>query len=212
MKKKILLFLMSLSFFMAADAQTNESCTEKSFCAVGKNFYAMISGGANFLQNTSLEGNKTSYQTGYIAAVSLGYCWRYGLSLEGEFAFRKNAIKKIQFFGEGSSKHGYFQTSSYMANILWDLPLSPRWCGLCCIHPFIGAGIGYDSQHMHSSNSRIIFNQYWNHFAWQIMVGLAYPVFRNTEMTLEYKFHQGGCHFYNHTIGVGLAYKFNFSR
>ena len=49
----------------------------------------------------------------------------YGLRLEAEYAFRRNAIRKIHFFAEGSSKHGHFQTSSYMANLLWDLPYLP---------------------------------------------------------------------------------------
>ena len=84
---------------------------------------------------------------------------RYGLRLEAEYAFRRNAIRKIDFYAEGSSKHGHFQTSSYMANLLWDLPLSSWGCAFWNIQPFIGAGIGYDFQQMHSSNSRIVFNQ-----------------------------------------------------
>ena len=125
MKKNILLLLMSLLFFMAADAQAQECVLKKDTCCPdGMNFYAKFLGGANFLQNTTTEGNKSTYQTGYIFAGSLGYCWRYGLRLEAEYAFRRNAISKIHFFTEGFSKHGHFQTSSYMANLLWDLPLS----------------------------------------------------------------------------------------
>ena len=51
-----------------------------------------------------------------------------------------------------------------------------------------------------------------HHFSWQAMAGLAFPIFRNTEISLEYKFHEGGSHFYNHTFGVGLVYNFGFSR
>lgn len=210
MKKNIQLVLMSLLFFMAVDAQAQESCAEESCCVDKTNFYAKILGGANFLQNTTLNGNKSRYQTGYIIAGLLGYSWRYGLRLEGEYAFRRNAIKKIHLFGQGFSKHGHFQTSSYMANLLWDLPLSSWGCSFWNIQPFIGAGIGYDFQQMHSSNSRIIFNQKWDHFSWQLMTGLAYPIFCQTEITLEYHFHQGGSHFYNHSVGIGLIYKFGF--
>jgi hypothetical protein len=214
MKKNILLLL----FFMAANAQAQEGCdedpccVEDSCCVDETNFYAKIFSGANFLQNTSIEGNKSTYQTGYIVAGSLGYCWCNGLCLEAEYAFRRNGIRKIHFFGEGSSNHGHFQTSSCMANLLWDLPLSSRWCAVCNIQPFIGAGIGYDFKHMHSSNSRIVFHQKWNHLSWQLMAVLAYPIFCDTEITVEYKFHQGGCHFYYHSVGVGLVYKFGFSR
>lgn len=218
MKKNILLLLMSLLFFMAADAQAQEWCDEdpcyyEDNCCVDEiNFYAKISSGANFLQNIAIGGNKSTYQTGYIIAGSLGCCWRYGLRLEAEYAFRRNAIRKICFFGEGVSNHGHCQASSYMSNLLWDLPLSSWGCAFWNIQPFIGAGIGYDFQQMHSSNSRIVFNQKWNHFSWQVMAGLARPIFYNTEITLEYKFHQGSCHFYNHSVGLELVYKFGFSR
>lgn len=214
MKKNILCLLMPLIFFMAADAYAQEWCAkdsccyEDSCCVDETNFYAKFFGGANFLENTSIGENTSTNQTGYILAASLGYCWCYGLRLEGEYAFRRNAIRKIHFFGQGSSEHGYFQTSSYMANLLWDLPLSSWGCAFCNIQPFIGAGIGYDFQQTHATNSRIIFTQKWNHFSWQVMTGLTYPIFCNTEISLEYKFHQAGCHFNNHSLGVGLLYKF----
>lgn len=209
MKKMIQCLLMSLLFLIAADAQAQE-CAEEFYSCCKGNFYGKFLGGVNFLQNTSIQGNKTSYQPGYIVAGSLGYSWDCGLHLEGEYAYRRNAIKKIHFVGQGSSKHGHFQTSSYMANLLWDLPF--RESAFWNIQPFMGLGIGYDSQRMHSSNSRIIFNQKWNHFSWQAMAGLAYTIFKNTKITLEYKFHQGGSHFNNHSLGAGLIYEFDFLR
>lgn len=213
MKKNILLFLMTILFFTASDAQALLMVTDKQpqerheeDCVDGMNFYAKVFSGPNFLQNTTIEGNKAAYNTGYVISGSLGYCWPCGLRLEAEYAFRRNGIRNIHFVGQGSSKHGYFEASSYMAN------LSSWGCPLWNIQAFVGAGIGYDFQHMHSSNSLVIFNQKWNQFSWQLMTGLVYPIFRNTELTLEYKFHQGGSHFYNHSIGIGLVYKFGFLR
>lgn len=212
MKKNIQLFLMSFLFFMAANAQAQELCAKDSCYVDEARFYAKILGGANFLQNTEIAENKSTYQTGYIIAGSLGVCLRYGLRLEAEYAYRRNAIRKTHFFVEGFSKHGHYQASSYMANLMWDLPLSSWKCAFRNIQPFIGAGIGYDLKQMHASNSRVVFNQKWKHFSWQLMGGLAYPLFRNTEIALEYKFHPGGCHFYNHSIGAGFIYKFDFLR
>ncbi len=208
MIRSIQLLLMPLLFFIAADARAYED----SCCLDEMNFYCKIFGGANFLQNTTLNGNETKYHTGYIIGGSFGYYCCYGLRVEGEYAYRRNAISKIDLFGQGSSKHGNFQNSSYMANLLWDLPLSFWDCACGDIRSFIGAGIGYDFQQMNASNSRIDFHQKWNHFSWQLMAGLAYPIFTNTEVALEYKFHQGGCHFYNHSLGVGLNYTFGFPR
>lgn len=209
---------MSFLFFMVPNAHAQEWCAEDfSNCEEScypdqKNFYAKIFSGVNCLQNTTTSGNKATYNAGYMIAGSVGYCWRYGLNVECEYAYRRNGISKIQFFEEGSSAHGYFQTSSIMANLLWDLPLSSWVCKFWYTQPFIGAGLGYDFQHMHSSNSRIVFDQKWHHFSWQLMAGLTYPIFCNTEIALEYIFHQGGCHFYNHSVGVGLLYKFGFLR
>lgn len=199
MKKNILLLLTALLSLVKVGVQAEE---ESFCCSDERNFYAKILSGVNFLQST----NNATYKTGYIVSASLGYYYCYGLRLEAEYAFRRNAIRKIHFFGEGSSHHGHFQTSSCMANLLWDLPLS--FCECWNIQPFIGAGIGYDFQQEHSSNSRVDFHQKWNHFAWQLIAGFAYPIFCNTDITLEYKFHQGGCHFYNHSLGVGLVYNF----
>jgi opacity protein-like surface antigen len=207
MKKNILLLLMPLIIFLGADAQAQEYCADDFCCVDETDFYAKVLGGANFLQNTGIGRNNSKFQSGYIIAGSLGYSWCYGMRLEAEYAYRRNTIRKMHFFGQGFSKHGHLQASSYMANLVWDLPLSSWGYHFWNIQPFIGAGIGYDFQQLHASNSRIVFNQKWNHFSWQVMAGLAYPIFCNTEITLEYKFHQGGSHFNNHAIGVGLVYK-----
>ncbi len=208
MKKNILLLLTSFLFFTAAHAQDQEWAYENPYCVDQTNFYAKLLGGVNFLQKSTTNGNKSTFKAGYIIGGSLGYYWCCGLRLEAEYAFRRNAIKRIDFFVEGYSLSGHFQSSSFMANLLWDLPLPCCECTFDNIQPFIGIGIGYDFQQMHSSNSRFIFNQKWNSLSWQAMAGLMYGIFCNTDMILEYKFHQGGRHFYHHSIGIGLMYKF----
>lgn len=208
MKKMIPLILLPLFCFMPMAPQAQEWCMEVASCNDESQFYANLLVGANFLENTSIQQTKTNYKTGYIISASLGYNLCSDLSVEAEYAYRRNAISKIHFFGEGSSNRGHFQASSLMANLIWDVPLSSWGCGFYDINPFIGSGIGCDFQKMHSSNDRIIFNQKWKHFAWQLMAGLSYEAFYNTEMTFEYKFHQGGSRFNNHSLGVGLLYNF----
>lgn len=202
MKKNIFLLLASVLFFTASHAQGQSNNK--------KNFYAKFLSGANFLHNSTTDGNKATFKTGYIIDGSLGYCLPCGLRLEAEYAFRRNAIKKIDFYVDDCSFGGHFQNSSWMANLLWDVPVSSWGCVFRNIQPFIGVGLGYDFQQMNSSNSRIIFCQKWNCLSWQAMAGLIYPIFCNTDMTLEYKFHQGGRNFYNDSVGIGLMYKFGF--
>lgn len=208
MKKNILLLLMSFLFLTEAQAQDQGWSDEKSFCIDQKKFYVRFLSGLNFLQSTKTDGNKTTFKKGYIIDVSLGYCLPCGLRVEGEYALRRNGIKKIDFYIEDCSFGGRFQTSSGMANLIWDLPVSYWGCAVRNIQPYIGLGLGGDFQKMRSSNSRIIFCQKWKSLSWQVMAGLNFPIFCNTDMALEYKFHQGRCHLYNHSIGIGLIYKF----
>lgn len=207
MKKNRLLLLLSFLFFTITDARAHEEYDMDE-----TNFYARILSGVNFLQSTTSNGNKATYQAGYLVSGALGYSWCYGLSVEVEYQFRRNPIRKVYFVNGEVSRKGHVQASSYMANLLWNLPLCNWGCLFSNAQPFIGAGLGYDCQRMHSANSRIIFNQTWKQVSWQVMTGFAIPIFRNTEMTFEYKFHRGNKHFYNQSVGVGLTYKFNFLR
>jgi opacity protein-like surface antigen len=199
MKKHILpVFIL---FLMAINAHAQGWLKSDPCCVDVANFYTKIYSGADSLQNTSIGKNKSRFKPGYVIGGSLGCRWSNDLSLEFEYAFRRNDIREMHFFGQGFGNHGHFQTSSYMANLYWGLPIS-----CCSIKPFMGLGVGYDSQQLRSSNSRIIFRQNWNHFSWQAIAGLSLPIFCNTEMSVEYKFHQGGCKFYNHSVGIGLIY------
>ncbi len=203
--------LICLALFFITATQSQEKAQEKpapeGCWPDKKHFYASFFSGPNFIQNTSIDGNKASYDTGYIVAGSLGFSYRFGLHFEAEYAFRRNSIDEINLVGMGSSDTGRTQVSSYMANLLWGLP---KGCTFWCIQPFIGGGLGYDFQQMHTSTSRIIFNQKWYNFSWQLMAGFARPIFRNTELAIEYKFHQGGTDFYNHAIGLSLQYNFGY--
>lgn len=211
MKKSILPLVSSLLFCTAAHADAQKEPTSLKCFDYRMNFYAKAFGGANFVENTTINGNKATYEAGYVAAGSLGYSWNpYGLRVEFEYAYRRNAISKIHFISQGSSTHGHLMTSSYMANLLWDFPLCKWGVKFWNIQPFIGAGIGGDVIRMHASNSLVDFHQKWNKFAWQAIGGFAYPIFRNTMLSLEYQFHQGGGHFYNQSVGIGLMYKFGY--
>jgi opacity protein-like surface antigen len=205
MKKSILLLLMLSLGFATPKAQAQEWYDDERCSIDWMNFYAKIFGGANFLQRTLIDGNRASYRTGYIISGSVGYYCLYGFRLEGEYAFRANDIHGIQFNTQGSSNNGHLHNSSFMANLYWDLPSCLWGYRFCYVEPYVGAGLGYDFYKMHSSNDLVIFDQNWRHLSWQAMVGVAYPICRNTDINLEYKFHDGGNHFFSHSLGIGVV-------
>jgi|LakMenEpi03Aug12_release.lakeMendotaPanAssembly.Ray.scaffolds.fasta_scaffold05726_6 opacity protein-like surface antigen len=208
--KKTILFLITLLLTCKLGNAQDVACCDCA-CRVDfiDPFYFEIFGGANFLQTEKNGGIKTDYQTGYVVSGSVGYRWRYGLRLEAEYAYRRNSLRRIHFFGRGFRIHGHFQSSSYMANLLWDIWLSNWGLENWKIKPFIGGGIGYDHQQISAHHSALAFKKNKKHFSWQIIAGLGYPLFCNTDISVEYKFHKGGfSHFYSHSVGAGLTYHF----
>lgn len=204
---KIFFSVLSLLILtcISVESQAQACCFEEP-----TNYYAEILGGPNFLQTETNGGIKSNYQTGYIIAGSLGYRWCYGMRLEGEYAFRRNNLKSIHFFGRTFSTRGHFQSSSYMANLLWDIPVMRWGCYFWNLQPLIGVGIGYDCQQVKWHNEGLIFNSNKKHFAWQAIAGLSYPVMCNTMISLVYKFHKGGFSYINnHSLGIGLRYQFS---
>lgn len=202
MKKNIVLCVVLLIIYAGLNADCTQNC-----CIFGNEFYGEIFGGPNFLQSSTDGGVRTKYKTGYVVSGSFGYSWCYGLRLEAEYAYRRNSYKNIHFFGRTFPIQGHFQSSSYMANLLWDLPLSSRGCNCWQIQPFIGGGVGYDVQQIHANNAGFGYRESKKGFAWQVSAGLAYPIFCNTTISIEYQFHKGSLnHIYNHTMGIGFTY------
>lgn len=201
MKKTILLGIVAI----ASTSSNAEAFMSNSASTSG--IYIELFGGANFLQTSSNNHIQPTFETGYIVSGSLGYKWCNGLRLEAEYAFRRNDLEKLHFFGQTFKLPGHFQSSSYMANALWDISLS-RYC-INWLTPFAGVGIGYDTQQYHAKQDGFHFRRKENSFAWQLMTGLKLPIFKNTDLSLEYKFHKGPIkNIYSHSIGLGLTYTF----
>ena len=210
MKKILLLLLVLLAMPQTVRLFGQELCFEDPFVDQRNNYYVEIFGGANFLQSFKRGRVTTDFETGYIVSGSVGYRWCDTLRFEAEYAYRRNSLRKIHFFSRGFNLHGHCQSSSYMANLFWDLSLWNLGCHFWGIQPFIGGGIGYACQQLHAKRQGIDYRIKKNRFAWQVMTGINYPLLCNTDVSIEYKFHQGGFrHLYSHSVGVGLKYNFS---
>jgi opacity protein-like surface antigen len=146
---------------------------------------------------------EAKFDPGFILSAALGYHGPWGLNLEAEYAYRNNSLKNVRF-GRSYPIRGTFETSSYMANLVCDLPT--RWT-ICA---FVGAGAGYDCQHIRISTGRYTFTSTKNGFAWQIIIGAAYRLYEYLDISLEYKLHNGPSkHIFNNSVGIGLIYDFS---
>jgi len=155
----------------------------------GQEAYVEFFGGANFLHS-----KKYSFKPGGVISGIVGYQPCDGLSLEAEYAFRRNEASKALFRHRNLKMHGYFQSSSFMANGLYKFPYS-----------FLGVGLGVASQKIHAYDAK----ETKVRFAWQVLAGIEYPTDFG-DISLQYKYYQGAfAHIHNHTLGIGLAYYFD---
>jgi opacity protein-like surface antigen len=194
-------FLIFLLPFFFHDVQANVSCNRCS-C----NYYPLygeIYGGINFLQTKTKNDLKPIYDPGYILSGSIGIHECYGLRLEAEFAYRRNSLNKVHFFGRNFRRHGHFEAFSYMGNVLWTIPWK------CVLQPYLGTGIGYDFQHTLTRGFGLSVRENKKDLAWQVLAGLKYEL-PCLDISLEYKFHQGGfSYIYCHSLGLCLTYEFS---
>lgn len=170
-------------------------------------YYSELLAGANFLQTKENGKIEPDFHPGYIVSGVFGYHLSYGFRIEGEYAFRRNSLINLHYFGQDFLIDGHYQSSSYMANVFWDFSL---WkCIFRCSKPYIGGGVGYDVQQFHASEDSFRFNEDKKGFAWQIMLGLRYSLSSFSEISVEYKFHKGPLnHIYSHVVGIGFTYNF----
>ena len=193
-------------FTMNTQAQVafESNTCEPTVCCDTPEFYVKGLGGLNFIQVRN-HGFTSRIKTGYIASATVGYRLGYDLRVEGEYAYRRNRFKHVS---------GNVNANSFMANLLWDMPVGQCGCDLLDLTPYVGAGIGYDIQKVNVSvrtgrHSRQSFHHTKKSFAWQAIAGVSVPVYCNTDMSLEYKFHQAtSTRIYDHSIGLGVTYNF----
>ncbi len=202
--KKTILFVLA---FFCMNAHAGELCCPTWFNP--SNVYVGAFGGANFIPSIQDGEVKVHIKTGYNLSGSLGYRFAYGLRLEGEYAYRRNSVKNIRFAGESFSIDANYQTSSLMANLIWDIPLADWGCNFGGVTPFIGGGLGYDDQSLHIHHKRASISDHKEGLGKQVMAGLSYPISCRANLLFIYKYHKGSLRkINNNTVGLGITYSF----
>jgi outer membrane protein OmpA-like peptidoglycan-associated protein len=136
----------------------------------------------------------TSFDIGWAVVGSLGWGFGNGLRAELEGNFRSNTVDTISGFngvGGGRRATGDVQSWGFMVNALYDFDLGPG----SFVMPYIGGGIGYGTQNWNSvrvsgSNGAVTLNGDDGAFAYQAIVGAAFPIrdVPGLAVTLEYRF------------------------
>jgi len=163
--------------------------------------YVAAGGGFDLPQNTSASLPVPGFGTGRLrlersggfallgsAGYALGDGWRF--ELEGDFA--RTGIHGLGRTTLPSTASGTAQNYGVMVNALYDLDIGNRY-----VFPYLGVGVGYQWTHLDSfgvaaPGAAAVFhsNATSGAFAWQAMLGTAFPVpnMPGLSLTAEYRF------------------------
>ncbi len=153
--------------------------------APSSGFYLGGSIGADSMPNISLKVNgfpvTSSWKTGYAVTLTGGYKWDFGLRTELEYSYRDEKVKAFNFT---SPWLGTQWDNSLMVNLLYEVPTGT------VLRPYFGVG-GGGSHISWGDNFRnrgpIIYDGTDTKFVWQGMIGVAYAVTPNIDLTVDYR-------------------------
>jgi len=193
--KRVLFLIMAVNaLLVSARAQ-----------AAHDGFYLGGAGGANWMNYK----HDLEFKVGYFAALSVGYRFCDRFRLEGEVGFRRNRLKDLDFGDDIVFRsNAHLSTTSWMGHLFYEYPL--HFCGFC-IKPFIGGGIGYARSEFHvkSFGEHVIDDRSTEKgFAWDVISGIAYPIWCNIDIDLEYRYFRTRFESENHSLAAGLRYYF----
>lgn len=129
---------------------------------------------------------------GYYIGGMIGWRWCSGFRVELDVAYREADIDHVIIHDTGGSglSTEYTTTSeitsiTYFANFLHECALCT--CG-CCLRPFAGFGVGVSTTKLESHSSSFDIDDNDMTFAYQLIMGIAYPINACMDLAAEYRF------------------------
>jgi len=151
-------------------------------------WYVGLEGGADWVQEKDFVVHlplgtthhaQLSFKTGWALLASVGYAFDKHWRVEGEFGYRSNNLDKTALIGgPPTAAHGDLRELTVMANVLYDIPLAPKW------DLSIGGGIGGDDALLKFNT---LSDNTWK-FAYQGIAGLNHAIGQRSQVFLDYRF------------------------
>jgi len=214
MKKLMTSAMTCMLLLSAGSAQAwydQDSCYDSCEPCCSENaWYIGGFAGANWITGTNhhrgcFTGRHHS-QTGYALAASIGRSFCENYRVEFEYTYRHNNFKSHNSCDFCAPKNGHVHSNAFLVNGFWDISFCNNWC----LKPFVGAGIGWANQRLdHDHHFCNKDRNKKNGFAWQVIAGVEYELCNNIDLSIEYRFFQGGLsHVYSQAVGAGFRYNF----
>lgn len=200
MKRLMTLAMAAASLLTAPHFAQAEDCCE---CFITEGFYLGAFGGATWYRDHFLETDtpagalgQVRRDLGFNLGGFLGYRCCNGLRLEAELAFRDNDFDRVILYhsagsGETSMEltNGEFESLSFMGNIIYECTFMA--CDTC-LRPYFGVGFGAAKLETQFSTTvdtvTLDRNDDKTQFAYQFIIGIAYPYNDCIDMSFEYRY------------------------
>lgn len=149
--------------------------------------YLELQGGGSFWDDADVSASgigsgSVKFDDGWTAGGALGFRAFHMLRLEAHGSFRRADLDSVEVGGVDLSGDGWAGTASFLGNAYFDLPIPFP------IRPYVGAGAGVAIFSADVNGSAVSVDDDDTEFAWNVMGGLLWPVFRHLELDARYRY------------------------
>jgi outer membrane protein OmpA-like peptidoglycan-associated protein len=170
----------------------------------GQGWYIGLGAGWDTLNNTNITGTfvngKINSNDSALVIGSLGYKW-HNWRFEVEPGWTSHNIKSVDLSGGGSDPmDGHARLYSALANVLYDIPLTPRWK----LSLGAGAGVGNDRYDVRFPGGAALATGSDRGFMWQAIGGFTYKVSPVVDLYVDYRYRDSDARPTTNFIPVGF--------
>ena len=151
-------------------------------------FYIELQGGGSFWDDAdvSVSGGGGSgtvkFDDGWTAGGALGFRVFDMLRLEAHGSFREADLDSVNVGAVNLDGEGWAGTAAFLGNAYFDVPIPFP------VKPYVGAGAGVAIFSADVDGNSVSIDDDDTEFAWNVMGGLLWPVFRHLELDARYRY------------------------
>lgn len=167
----------------------------------GVEYYTGFWAGSTYVKNKIKELD-IDYTIGYSINSASGIKWCQVIRTEIECMYRKNRIENIRLNNIKTDIGGNVTDIAIFANLIYEHPFT------FCIHPFVGAGIGWTYQKINLKGLNLSQVEASNRqITGQFIGGISYYLTPSNQISLEYRYWPFDDDLQTHFFGVGFRYR-----
>ena len=149
--------------------------------------YLELQGGGSFWDDADVTvsgvgSGSVNLEDGWTAGGAIGFRAFEMLRLEAHGSFRRADLDSVHAGGVDLSGDGWAGTAAFLGNAYFDIPIPFP------IRPYVGGGAGVAIFSADTNGNTVSVDGDSTKFAWNVMGGVFWPVFRHLELDARYRY------------------------